>query len=73
MPRTVTLTDEQAAVAAAVLNHALEQAHDSPERDYLQFLLTDEPDTGYTDAREHALEELVGSILDLVAPPKDPA
>lgn len=61
--RAVYFTSAQLTAVAAVLGHALDQAHDDAERDYLQNIV-DASAVG--EEREAELERLLGGVLDLL-------
>lgn len=61
---TITLTPEEADAVDCILGHALDQAHDTMERDYLQMLVDGgNDDFDPTEEREGALEETVNVVL----------
>jgi len=62
--KTITLTAEEADAIDCVLGHALDQAHDTMERDYLQMLVDGGADEfAPTEEREGELEEIINRVL----------
>lgn len=63
-PIQIILTPEEVDALDCILGHALDQAHDTFERDYLQFLV-DGGNVNFepTEEREGQLEEIVNGVL----------
>ena len=64
---TITLTPEEADAVDCILGHALDQAHDTIERDYLQFLVDGGKDNfAPSEEREGELEGILNVILSAI-------
>lgn len=67
MSKTITLTEEEADAVTSILDHALDQGHDTIEGDYLQFLIDGGMDEFKpTIERESELAEILISVVNRI-------